>query len=73
MQEQNSQAADELPLFRLAHALDFLGDRGDIRLRDAAFAQERRLFEAPSVEIAFVQRPSRRHGLKLIPAGPRRR
>ena len=61
MQQENREAADEFALLGLAHALDFLGDRGEVRFRDPAGAQERRLFEAPGVEVAVVQGSSRRH------------
>jgi hypothetical protein len=52
VKQEVREAADEFALLGLAQALDFLGDRRDIRLADAPGAQEARLFEAPGVKIA---------------------
>ena len=46
MKQENGQAADQLPLFGLAHALDFLGDVFDVGLAEFARTQKLRLLAA---------------------------
>jgi MoxR-like ATPase len=54
MQEENREAARELALLGLAHALDFLREEVEIGLGEPALAQERRLFEAPGIKILIA-------------------
>ena len=65
MQEQYGQPADQFPLFRLAHALDLLGDVPEIRIGDIAGAQQIRLFAAPSVKVSIVWGRLRAHECML--------
>ena len=57
MQKQDRQSADQLALLGPAHALDFLGDVLDIRLRKFASAQQPGLFVGPGVKIPIIKRP----------------
>ena len=45
---EDAQAADQLALFRPAHAVEFLGDMLDVGLRQLARAQEFSLLPAPA-------------------------
>ena len=54
MQQEDREAADEFALLGLAHALDFLGDAARSASLHPSGAQERRLFEAPGVEILIA-------------------
>lgn len=60
VENENLQAARQLALLGLAHALDFLRNVLDVGLRELALAQERRLLIGPGVEIVVVE-PARGH------------
>ncbi len=57
MHQQDRQPADQFALLASAHALDFLGDKLDIRLGQTAGAQQPGLFIGPGVEIPVVKLP----------------
>ena len=65
VKQEDVQSADQLALFRPAHAVDFLGDVLDVGLCELAGAQEFGLLAAPGVEIAIVERALRGHERNL--------
>ena len=61
VKQEDAEAADQLTLFRPAHAVDFLGDMLDVGLSQLSRSQQVGLLAAPGIKIAIVKRALHGH------------